>query len=380
MEINLKEQGSGYNPENVEHDLIMIRRLMKGKKKMTMQLAKEIYYRINVERIHFLSDTGNDFLDKVMDNMSEWQRIEIDELLLKRQRRQHNVKLIMKINKRITMGITLFVLIACIVCINWSLIMDVRTNYETDKLQDKIVVLDKDNVDYIDNSTPPINIEVENIEQSTTSSSVVIADDITLASSGKVDKILDKYIVLHEENPDFAGWLKINGTKIDYPVMSRENDNNYYLDKNFKGEKDKNGLLILDYRSDVLAHRQNIIIYGHNMKTGVMFGTLKKYKDKAFAEQNSIINLDTLYEECEYKVIAALLSEVAYADEDVFKYYDAIDISTEENFNAFKEHILTNSLYVMDENIEYGDSCLVLSTCDNYKEDGRFVVIAKKIE
>lgn len=380
MEINLKEQGSGYNPENVEHDLIMIRRLMKGKKKMTMQLAKEIYYRINVEKIHFLSDTGNDFLDKVMDNMSEWQRIEIDELLLKRQRRQHNVKLIMKINKRITMGITLFVLIACIVCINWSLIMDVRTNYETDKLQDKIVVLDKDNVDYIDNSTPPINIEVENIEQSTTSSSVVIADDITLASSGKVDKILDKYIVLHEENPDFAGWLKINGTKIDYPVMSRENDNNYYLDKNFKGEKDKNGLLILDYRSDVLAHRQNIIIYGHNMKTGVMFGTLKKYKDKAFAEQNSIINLDTLYEECEYKVIAALLSEVAYADEDVFKYYDAIDISTEENFNAFKEHILTNSLYVMDENIEYGDSCLVLSTCDNYKEDGRFVVIAKKIE
>lgn len=380
MEINLKEQGSGYNPENVEHDLIMIRRLMKGKKKMTMQLAKEIYYRINVERIHFLSDTGNDFLDKVMDNMSEWQRIEIDELLLKRQRRQHNVKLIMKINKRITMGITLFVLIACIVCINWSLIMDVRTNYETDKLQDKIVVLDKDNVDYIDNSTPPINIEVENIEQSTTSSSVVIADDITLASFEKVDKILDKYIVLHEENPDFAGWLKINGTKIDYPVMSRENDNNYYLDKNFKGEKDKNGLLILDYRSDVLAHRQNIIIYGHNMKTGVMFGTLKKYKDKAFAEQNSIINLDTLYEECEYKVIAALLSEVAYADEDVFKYYDAIDISTEENFNAFKEHILTNSLYVMDENIEYGDSCLVLSTCDNYKEDGRFVVIAKKIE
>ena len=380
MDINLKEQGSGYNPENVEHDLIMIRRLMKGKKKITMQLAKEIYYRINMEGINFLSDTGNDFLDKVMDNMSEWQRIEIDELLLKRQRRQYNVKLIMKINKRITIGITLFVLIACIVCINWSLIMDVRTNYETDKLQDKIVVLDKDNVDYIDNSTPPINIEVENIEQSTTSSSVVIANDITQASSERVDKILDKYIVLHEENPDFAGWLKINGTKIDYPVMSRENDNNYYLDKNFKGEKDKNGLLILDYRSDVLARGQNIIIYGHNMKTGVMFGTLKKYKDKAFAEQNSIINLDTLYEECEYKVIAALLSEVAYADEDVFKYYDAIDISTEENFYAFKQHILNNSLYVMDENIEYGDSCLVLSTCDNYKEDGRFVVVAKKID
>ena len=112
--------------------------------------------------------------------------------------------------------------------------------------------------------------------------------------------ILEKFRVLYHENPDFAGWLKIGGTKIDYPVMSRAGDNNYYLDKNFTHQKDKNGLLILDYRSDVLAEKQNIIIYGHNMRTGVMFGTLKQYKDKNFCEAHPTIQFDSLYEEGEY--------------------------------------------------------------------------------
>ena len=85
------------------------------------------------------------------------------------------------------------------------------------------------------------------------------------------------------------------------------------------------------------------------------------------------------YEENEYKVVAAMLSEVAYADEDVFRYYDAIDMSTEQDFEAFHDNISQNALYMLDD-IAYGDSCLILSACDKYKEDGRFVVIAKKIQ
>ncbi len=110
-----------------------------------------------------------------------------------------------------------------------------------------------------------------------------------------------------------------------------------------------------------------------------MFGTLKNYKEKSFGEEHTTIIFDTLYEECEYKVVAAMLSGVAYEDEDVFRYYDAIDISTEENFNAFRENVMSNAIYTTDETITYGDTCLILSTCDNYKEDGRFVLIAKKI-
>ena len=110
-----------------------------------------------------------------------------------------------------------------------------------------------------------------------------------------------------------------------------------------------------------------------------MFGTLKKYKDKQFCEEHPTIRFSSLFEENEYKVVAAMLSEVAYADEDVFRYYDAIDMSTEQDFEAFHDNISQNALYMLDD-IAYGDSCLILSTCDKYKEDGRFVVIAKKIQ
>ena len=82
---------------------------------------------------------------------------------------------------------------------------------------------------------------------------------------------------------------------------------------------------------------------------------------------------------CGLKAFIAMLSEVAYADEDVFRYYDAIDMSTEQDFEAFHDNISQNALYMLDD-IAYGDSCLILSTCDKYKEDGRFVVIAKKIQ
>ena len=325
-------------------------------------------------------------------------------------------------------------LILCVVFLNWNLILDFRTNYETSRLQAKI---GSQNTDFAKKGTEQ---EVQNAEVGTTQESqrtgteqerqtaagtkqeaqqteaeqegqatkagteqegqaintgtIQSSQQTIQSANAQVNQnektaaeqenskitptILEKFRVLYHENPDFAGWLKIGGTKIDYPVMSRAGDNNYYLDKNFTHQKDKNGLLILDYRSDVLAEKQNIIIYGHNMRTGVMFGTLKQYKDKNFCEAHPTIQFDSLYEEGEYQVVAALLSEVAYEDEDVFRYYDAIDISTEESFQAFKNNIYQNAIYTIGDELQYGDSCLVLSTCDNYKEDGRFVVVAKK--
>ncbi len=110
-----------------------------------------------------------------------------------------------------------------------------------------------------------------------------------------------------------------------------------------------------------------------------MFGTLKNYKEKSFCDEHMTIRFDTLYEESEYRVVAAMLSGVAYEDEDVFRYYDAIDLSTEENFKAFQENVLSNAIYTTEETFVYGDTCLILSTCDNYKEDGRFVLVAKKV-
>ena len=371
---NYGDYSAGYDPEAVEHDLQMIRQLMHGRRQLSMHLAQEIYYRIKQENIEFQSETGEDFLTSLYENMTDEQIRQINRTIrIKRQRKQ-NTKRLLKINRQIAITMSVIVLIASIVCINWSLFMDLRTNYQTKKLLTKI------------NTQEDISVNAN--EATPRADSVASADtqtiqqgyDETVAPFPDSPVVMGKFTQLYEENHDFAGWLRIPGTKIDYPVMSREGDNNYYLDKNFEQKQDKNGLLILDYRNDVTADRQNLIIYGHNMRTGVMFGTLKNYKEKAFCEEHMTIRFDTLYEECEYRVVAAMLGSVAYEDEDVFRYYDAIDISTEENFNAFKENIMSNAIYTTDETITYGDNCLILSTCDNYKEDGRFVVIAKKIE
>lgn len=232
-----------------------------------------------------------------------------------------------------------------------------------------------------DNFEKPVNL-ITAINTNLDEDGVTAEGINKVVESGEKEEcsILKKFELLHNENQDFSGWLTIDGTKINYPVMSRENDNNYYLDKNFAQDYDKNGLLIMDYRCNSIDNTlKNTIIYGHNMRTGVMFGTLKNYKDRAYCESHPVIKFDSLYEEGEYKVIAAMLSEVAYEDEEVFRYYDAIDISSEEAFYEFRNNIKENAIYYYDE-LEYGDSCLTLSTCDNYKEDGRFVVIARKVD
>lgn len=378
MERHLHQNAysEGYNPKAVEHDLVAIRQLMKGRKKLTMRLAQDIYYRIRREDIRFQSEQGADFLKKLFENMTEAQMQETDRLILQKKRRASHRRRLLRLNKKIIIGIFAAQLVLCVLFLNWNLILDVRTNYETAKLQAKIgTAVNKAEASQILPETV-----AETVVEGAMSKLVAGQTDNSMqeGSPGTTPVILDKFQLLHEENADFAGWLKIDGTKIDYPVMSREGDNNYYLDKNFAHQKDKNGLLVLDYRSDVLASGQNIIIYGHNMRTGVMFGALKAYKDKSFCEKNPLIHFDSLYEEGEYQVIAAALSEVAYEDEDVFRYYDAIDISTEESFYAFKENIYSSAIYTNGKELQYGDSCLILSTCDNYKEDGRFVVVARK--
>ena len=310
-------------------------------------------------------------------SMTDAQRQQIDRAIQRKRQKKQNRKQLLSINRKIACVVSAVVLISCIVCINWNLLMDLRTNYQTKKLQAKILDTSETDSEQL-NTQHQTTAEKQDAAVQTAQQEPVQSEE----QSKETAVMLPKFTQLYEENPDFTGWLRIPGTKIDYPVMTRSGDNNYYLDKNFEQQHDKNGLLILDYRNDIentAGVPQNFIIYGHNMRTGVMFGTLKNYKEKTFCDEHRTIRFDTLYEESEYRVVAAMLSGVAYEDEDVFRYYDAIDTSTEENFNVFRENVLGNAIYTTEETLEYGDTCLILSTCDNYKEDGRFVLVAKKV-
>ena len=128
-------------------------------------------------------------------------------------------------------------------------------------------------------------------------------------SRTELPEVLPEYAPLHAQYPDLAGWLRVEDTRIDLPVMQAA-DNEYYLHNNIDGAEDINGTLFLDYRADTIKPSTNLIIYGHNMKSGAMFGGLKSYLDEGYAAGHDRIQFDTIYQKQVYQVIAVSLSEV----------------------------------------------------------------------
>lgn len=191
--------------------------------------------------------------------------------------------------------------------------------------------------------------------------------------------ILTEYAELHEQNPEMIGWIKIPDTDIDYPVMQSLDSNEYYLQHNFEKEEDKNGCIFLDMRNDFINQDDNLIIYGHNMRSGMMFGSLKNYLEEEFWRNHKTIQFHTLYEKAEYDIIAVCLAKVEYQDSDVFRYYNFLNAEDEAAFEEYKQNIEELKVFSDELDMKYGDSLITLSTCNNYVEDGRMFLVAKKI-
>lgn len=191
--------------------------------------------------------------------------------------------------------------------------------------------------------------------------------------------VLKEYETLYSKNKRLIGWLKIDDTNIDYPVMQTAN-NEYYLDHNYNQEYDKNGSIFMDANCDVVHRNTNLIIYGHHMKSGKMFGNLNKYSSESYCKEHSLIQFDTIYEKGTYQVMYVFRSRIYNEDEVVFKYYQFLDAVSEQEFNSNMQEMAALALYDTGVTAVYGDELLTLSTCDNSEEDGRFVVVAKRIE
>lgn len=200
----------------------------------------------------------------------------------------------------------------------------------------------------------------------------------TLDEEGEPKEVLEEYKNLLLKNRKLIGWVKIEDTNIDYPVMQTV-DNVYYLDHNMDQQYDRNGTIFMDKDCDVLKPSTNFILYGHHMKSGRMFGQLDKYKDKSFYEKHPLISFDTIYEKGTYQIMYVFRSKVYKETEIVFKYYQFIDANGEQEFDSYMEEMAALSLYETGVSAEYGDQLLTLSTCDYQESDGRFVVVAKKI-
>ena len=184
------------------------------------------------------------------------------------------------------------------------------------------------------------------------------------------DNGIDKLI---EQNPDCVAWVRIEKTKVDYPIMQTKDNPQYYLRRNFNKEYSYIGTPFLDAECD-METSQNLIVYGHNMRDGTMFADLLKYKQKQFGVNNPIIKLITPNGCRRYVVI--VVAKVRYDD----AWYSYTSTADETIFNELKKHIESKSLYTINGTMEYGDSFLTLSTCEYSQTNGRLIIIAKRSE
>ena len=190
---------------------------------------------------------------------------------------------------------------------------------------------------------------------------------------------LSDYQDLYLQNNDMVGWIKIEDTKINYPVMQSKDNPNFYLKHGFDKAYTDYGCPYIQENCDVDIPSDNLIIYGHNMKDSSMFSVLMKYTEKAFWESHKTISFDTLTEKCDYEIIAAFKTVVYTDSPESFKYYQFINADTGDEFNAYITKCKELALYDTGVTAEYGDKLITLSTCEYSRNNGRMVVVAKKI-
>lgn len=183
-----------------------------------------------------------------------------------------------------------------------------------------------------------------------------------------------KYGTLYEQNSDFVGWICIEGTSINYPVMQTPDNPDYYLKHSFERTYSDYGVPYLDEACEI-GVSNNLVIYGHHMSNGTMFCDLDGYTDKTFCDAHPIIRFDTLSSFGEYEVIAVFRYNTNRED---FRY-DKYVTMDEKTFASFIEQVQERQIYSTGRSAEYGDQLLTLSTCEYTYKNGRLVIVARKV-
>lgn len=263
--------------------------------------------------------------------------------------------------------VALILLIAAILCLAGAIILFLVQAKEDKKSEETLE-------NYRPNTTENISGIAQDISKLTEEFSKDVSQAVldTAVSNPYADSFL--------ANEDMAAWLVIPGTNIDYPVMWTPFDENYYLYRDFNKNENSNGCLLLDTDSSLNPLTTNLIIHGHNMKSGAMFGKLTDYEDKDYYDNHKEIILYTKERQRNYEIIAVFRSQVYKKTDDVFKFYKFFQADSQEEFDDFYNNIKELSIYDTGVNASFGDNFITLSTCVYHVTNGRFVVIAKEIE
>ena len=185
------------------------------------------------------------------------------------------------------------------------------------------------------------------------------------------------YRTLKVKNSDMVGWVKIDGTRINYPVMHTPSKPDFYLYRAFDKSYSIYGCPYLQDNCDLNRPSDNFIIYGHHMNDGSMFSDLVKYTSKDFYNNHKIIHFNTITQKHDYEVIAAFSTSVN--EGKGFRYFDFVNAYGSEDYDSFIKSVKRLSYYDTGKTAEFGDKLITLSTCEYTHSNGRMVVVAKQL-
>ena len=285
------------------------------------EVAIRLYTMMRTKKIRFKSEIGKSFFWCISDIVADSSQNMIEEKIAKEEA-EAEAKLPFHFTWQKVVGIVC--IIVATACIGYYAISEYADYKAANRLKDLQNKKQNNVVEHLVTGTEQMNPE--------------ITEDAT--ETGETTEqpliMLEDYVSLYAENPELIGWLHIPDTDIDYPVMqSSQEEPDYYLKHDFDKNDDLNGTLFIDVRNDYINRDTNIFIYGHNMKSGMMFGELKKYLDEDFYNAHKTIEFNTLYERGVYEIIEVGLSEVQYQDENVFRYYNFLNADSEEEYQEY---------------------------------------------
>ena len=179
-------------------------------------------------------------------------------------------------------------------------------------------------------------------------------------------------------NPDMVGWVKINDTVINYPVMQTKKIPDYYLNHDFYKNESVYGCPYVQANCDVDAPSDNVIIYAHHMNDGSMFAGLENYRSKDYWSSHKTISFDTLNKKASYDILAVFAVPVDESDKNTFKFYEFVNAYDSEHYSTFISKCKALSFYETGISAKQGDKLLTLATCEYTNNNGRLVVVAKR--
>ena len=185
----------------------------------------------------------------------------------------------------------------------------------------------------------------------------------------------ESFAELYAQNPHVVGWLEMD-PDIALPVVQW--DNSFYMDHDFDGNESVAGTLFVDSRNTLWPQDDHILIYGHNMKDGSMFGSLNNYRNVGFLRATACIQFNTIYGDAQYVPFALFDASMTKGDPDYFKLI-RLNFSDEQPFDAFLEEAQSRSLFNIPVDVNEDDQLLSLVTCSYSMDNGRFIIMCRKL-